>query len=52
MKHISAMPHRNPFQKLSRNDLHKEFTSSKEDPSPNGISEMPFVYSQFHLCAN
>lgn len=51
MKHISAMPHRNPFQKSSRNDLHKEFTSSKEDPSPNGISEcrsytVSFIYAQ------
>lgn len=45
------MPHRNPFQKSSRNDLHKEFTSSKEAPIPNGISEcrsyaVSFIYAQ------
>lgn len=33
------MPHRNPCQKSSRNDPHKAFTSSKELPIPNGISE-------------
>ena len=50
MRHISAMPHRNPSQKSSRNDLHKEFTSSKELPIPNGISKcrsslVSFIYA-------